>query len=184
MKHSYTHILIAAGLILLAAVTRVIGAETHLYNFAPVAALGLFSGAVVKDKRYAFLFALLGQLLADTYFQLFTSVQGFYGISQLFTYAALVGATVLGTQMSNIKAGRVLGFTLGASVLFFIVSNFGVWASGYYGFSFSGLTACYAAAIPFFKNTLLGDLTGSTVLFGAYFLLQRSFAPKLGKATV
>ncbi|PZF71433.1 DUF6580 family putative transport protein [Taibaiella soli] len=183
MKRNYSNILIAAGLIFMAAATRVLNADMHLYNFAPVAALGLFSGAVIKDKRYAFLLALLGQFAADLYFQLFTNVQGFYGISQLFTYAGLISATFLGTKMGAVKPVKVLGYTLGASTLFFIVSNFGVWAEGMYGYNFAGLVKTYTMGLPFFKNTILGDLSGSVVLFGLYTLLQRSFFSKMEKAT-
>jgi hypothetical protein len=65
---------------------------------------------------------------------------------------------------------------LGASVIFFIVSNFGVWFSGtMYPKDLSGLAACYIAGLPFFQNTILGDLVYSSLLFGAFELGSRRF---------
>jgi hypothetical protein len=182
MNNKQTQILIAGGLVFMAAAARVVNAEMHLYNFAPVAALGLFCGAVVKDKRYAFLFALLGQFLGDIYFGLFTSTQGFYGIAQVFTYVALIAVTALGMLMRNVKALNVLAYTLGGSLLFFLVSNFGYFAQGWNGYSFSGLTKTYIDALPFYRNSIVGDLIGSTLLFGLYALLQRSLVGRTSKA--
>ncbi len=192
MKRNYTNILIATGLILLAACSRIVNHEMGWYNLAPVGALGLFCGAAIKDKKYAFLFAILAQLIGDVYIQLFTKWAGFYGVEQGFVYGALILVTILGIQMKQPKAHKVLGFSLAASVVFFIVSNFGVWvametgkADLYnYGHGFTGLVNTYVAAVPFFKNTLIGDLVGSTVLFGSYFLLQRAFTNKLEKAKI
>jgi len=156
----------------------------HLFNFAPLAALGLFCGAVVKDKRYAFLLPVLGQLLGDVYFQLFTGTQGFYGIAQFFTYGALVTVTMLGMLMKNKKPLSVLGFTLGGSLLFFIVSNFGYFVQGWNGYTVAGLVKTYVMAIPFYRNSMIGDLIGSTMLFGLYFMLQRAFGSKMQKAHI
>ena len=181
MKQNHTNILIAGGLILMAATARIVNAEMHLYNFAPVAALGLFCGAVIKDKRYAFLFAILAQFLGDVYFQLFTDVKGFYGISQIFTFGGLVAATALGFGMKQRKAVNVLGFTIGASALFFIISNLGYFAQGWNGYSWGGLVKTYVDAIPFFKNSLIGDMAGSVLLFGGYHLLQQSLTAKAVK---
>jgi hypothetical protein len=59
--------------------------------------------------------------------------------------------------------------SIGGSVVFFIVSNFGVWLTGtMYPMTFEGLLACFSAAVPFFRNMLFGDLFFAGVLFGAY----------------
>ncbi len=184
MKQSHVQVLIAAGLILMAATARVVNAEMHWYNFAPLAALGLFAGAVIKDKRYAFLFALMGQFLGDVYFQLFTSTPGFYGPAQLFTYGGLIAVTGLGFFLKNIKPLNVVFFTLGGSALFFLVSNFGYFAEGWNGYSWAGLVKAYVMAIPFYRNSMIGDLIGSGLLFGLYFLAQRVFAGKVQNARV
>ena len=196
MKQNYTNILIAGGLILMAATARIVNAEMHLYNFAPVAALGLFSGAVIKDKRYAFLFTLLAQLISDTYIQLFTAHKGFYGIDQFFVYGGMLLVTLLGTKMGQIRTSKVLGYSLLGTTIFFIVSNFGVWVSielgqdlyGY-GTGVKGLTTTYLMALPFytkvgtqlFVNSFAGDLLFSSVLFGGYYLLQQAVSNKMIK---
>jgi hypothetical protein len=190
MKRNYTNILLAAALILLAAVSRIINQEAGLYHLAPVAALGLFSGAVVKDKRLAFLFTLLAQLISDTYIAMFTNMQGFYGISQLFTYAGMMLVTLLGTKMGQPKALKVAGYSIAGSALFFIVSNLGVYAHGFYGYDVNGLLTTYMMALPFytsfgtelFINSFVGDLVFSGILFGAYHMLQTSLHAKAQKA--
>jgi hypothetical protein len=72
----------------------------------------------------------------------------------------------------------ILGGALAGSVLFFVLTNFGVWAIGdIYPKTLAGLSACYIAAIPFFRGTLEGDLLYTLVLFGGFALLERGFAP-------
>ena len=182
MKRNYTNILLASGLILMAAAARIINAEMHLYNLAPVAALGLFSGAIIKDKRFAYIMPLLAMFIADLYFTLFTNVNGFYGLEQVFVYGGMALVTLLGTKMKNTGATRVLGFSLAGSVVFFIVSNFGSYLSGMWGYGFDGFIKTYVMAIPFFQNTLVGDLVGCTLLFGLYAMAQRSLAGRTQKA--
>lgn len=194
MKNNYTNIFLATGLILMATAGRVINAETHLYNVVPVAALGLFSGAIVKDKRYAFLFAILAQFCADLYFQVFTNTPGFYGVSQIFTYVALVAATALGFLMKDTKAIKIFGFTIAASMVFFLISNFGHYAHGWNGYSWDGFVKTYRDAILFYRKPFdttalpmigrifLPDLIGSTLLFGGYYLLLQLAGAKAVKS--
>ncbi len=184
MKQSHVQVLIAAGLILMAATARVVNAEMHWYNLAPVAALGLFAGAVLKDKRYAFVFVLLGQFLGDVYFQLFTATPGFYGPAQLFTYGGLIAVTLLGFFMKNLKPVNIVFFTLGGSTLFFLVSNFGYFIEGWNGYSWAGLVKSYVMALPFYRNSIIGDMIGSGLLFGMYFMAQRAFAGKIREQKV
>ena len=69
---------------------------------------------------------------------------------------------------------RIAGAALASSILFFIITNFGVWAFGsLYPKTFAGLVACYAAAIPFFQNTLVGDALYTAALFGGFALAER-----------
>ncbi len=184
MKHNKINILVAAGLILMAAVARIINFEMHLYNLAPVAAIGLFGGAVIKDKRFAFLMPLLAMFIADLYIQLFpgsAAMRGFYGTEQWLVYGGMLLVSVFGSTMKQTSAAKVLGYTLAGSTIFFVVSNFGSYIGGMYGYGLSGLTTTYVMAIPFFKNTLLADMIGSTLLFGSYYLLQQAFTTKLQK---
>lgn len=193
MKRNYTNILLAAGLLILAIAARIINHEMHIYNFAPVAALGLFCGAVMKDKRLAFMFTILAQLVSDVYIELFTTWDGFYGIEQYFTYGGMMLVTLLGTRMGKIKALKVLGYSIAGSAIFFIVSNFGVWVSIQlgvdlygYGKGLSGLATTYLMALPFYSkygtelffNTFIGDIIFSGALFGAYVVLQDALKSK------
>lgn len=194
MNQKHTQILLAAGLILLAASARILNAEMHWYHLAPVASLGLFSGAVLKDKRYAFLFTLGAQLISDLYIQFFTQYPGFYGIEQLFVYGGMALVTLLGTRMGKPGTLKVAGYSIAGSLLFFLVSNFGVWVSIQmgvdlygYGKGINGLITTYLMALPFythtgttlFFNALIGDLLCSGALFGLYYLLQPKAAATL-----
>lgn len=198
MKRNQINIILAVGLLVLAITARIVNHEMHVYNFAPVAALGLFCGAVMKDKRLAFMFTILAQLVSDVYIELFTAWDGFYGIEQYFTYGGMVLVTLLGTRMGKIKALKVFGYSIAGSAIFFILSNFGVWMSIQlgvdlygYGKGLSGLGTTYLMALPFytkygtelFFNTFVGDLVFSGVLFGAYAVLQQTFNSKVAKAS-
>jgi hypothetical protein len=185
MKNQHINILIAVGLILMAATARIVNQELHLYNLAPVAAIGLFGGAMIRNRAIAFLMPLLALLISDVYIELFpvnSQQRGFYGLEQVFVYGGMLLVTLLGLTMKKPTTARVLGMSLTGSAIFFIVSNLGSFASGMYGYSFSGLTTTFVMAIPFFKNTLLGDLAGATVLFGSYYLLQQAVTQRLEKA--
>ncbi len=182
MKRTDINSIIAITLVVTATILRIVNANMHFYNFVPMAALGLFSGAVIKDRRVlAFMVPLAGQFIADTYFQLFTNTPGFYP-GQFFNYAALAGATLLGVAMKQPKPASILAYVFGASGMFFLVSNFGYFMSGYNGYSFAGLSKTYIDAIPFFRNTIAGDMIGGVLLFGGFFLAQRLFINKLKKA--
>ena len=85
----------------------------------------------------------------------------------------LIGIT--GMMLKNRKSlAMIFAGTLSSSVLFFVITNFGVWFSGtMYTKTFEGLATCYVAAIPFFRNTLAGDVFYVAVLFGVYELALR-----------
>lgn len=82
MKNNKNTILLAILLIAFAAVSRIISHEMQWFNLAPVAAVGLFAGNVIKDKKYAFLFAILAQLAGDIYIELFTKWQDFTALTR------------------------------------------------------------------------------------------------------
>jgi hypothetical protein len=172
-------------LVLTIAILRVVNAEAHLYNMVPVAALGLFSGSVLTNKKWAYMIPLTAMFLSDVGLNLFTTTPGFYGVSQIVNYLALGLVTLLGTALVKRNTINVLGFTLGGSMIFFLVSNFGTFLQGYYGYHFEGFTACYAMALPFYKsefsttifmNSFLGDIIFSAVAFGIFYLAS---LPKL-----
>ncbi|RYZ50269.1 MAG: hypothetical protein EOP49_14370, partial [Sphingobacteriales bacterium] len=182
MTRNKINLFIAIGMILMAAASRILNHELGFYNLAPVAAIGLFGGAVLKDRRLAFLMPLLALFIADVYIELFPSnaqQRGFYGAEQAFVYGGMLMTTVLGLMMKQVSAKNVLGFSLAGSLVFFIISNLGAYTTGMYGFGFSSLVTTYEMAIPFFRNSLLGDLIGNTALFGSFYLLQQTVASKM-----
>jgi hypothetical protein len=186
MKRSNINTILAIFLVFLAASARVFNAQLHIANMVPIAAIGLFSGAVIKDKRaLAFLIPVLGQFLGDLFFQFFTEIRGFYDISgMLFNYGAIVGATALGVTMKQPKPASTLAYLLGASTIFFLVSNFGYFIHGWNGYSFAGFAKTYIDAIPFYKYTLMGDMAGGVLLFGSYFFAQQMVEKKMDKARI
>jgi len=174
------NILLCSLLVLVAVVSRILNAEMHWYHFGPMVAMSLFSGAVLKNKSYAFILPLAAYLISDIYLQL-AHQNGFYGISQFFVYGAMALVVLLGIYMRKINAATVLGFTIGGSLLFWLISNFGVFLGGYYGGGLQGLVATYVAAIPFYKNEfatelflngIVGDIIFSGILFGAYAFIK------------
>ena len=182
MKRNNISILLAVFLVLIAVTARIVNAGLHLPNFVPIAAIGVFAGAIIKDKRIAFLVPLLGQFLADVYFQVFTTTPGFYDLAgMLFNYGALIAAAGIGMTMKQPKPLTAFGCVLGGSIVFFLVSNFGYFAHGWNGYSLAGLVKTYVDGIPFFKYTFAGDMAGGILLFGGYFFMQQRLAEKAEK---
>lgn len=172
--------LIPGALILAAAFSRLL---PHPYNFSPIAAMALLGGATIGKKAWAFILPIGALFISDLCFQLFTSTAGFYGWSQLVNYGAFAFIVVLGMlALRKITLKNVLFTSLGASALFFIVSNFGVWlvAGGVapYTLNAEGLINTYVLGIPFLGNTVIGDLVYSGLLFGAYSLVQHFLLSK------
>ncbi len=171
MKQRTTLVLIAVILILAAALSRV---ALFPWNFSPVVAMALFSGAVIKDKRLAFLMPLLAMFLSDLIFEVSGLAQGFWGWGQLIGYGIFALITVFGFSMKKINIPRIAVFTLASTFIFFFLSNSSVWLfeSVMYPRSFAGYAECIAAGVPFLKNNLVTDLAYSTLFFGSYWLLE------------
>ena len=187
MKQNKINIVLAAGLILMAAAARIVNHELHFWNLAPVAAVGLFGGAVIRDPKLALLMPLLALFIGDLYIQFFpTNAQqrGFYGVEQAFVYGGMALVTLLGTRMKQLSVAKVLGFSLSSSLVFFVVSNLGAFASGMWGYSLNGLVTTYIMGIPFFQYTLIADLIGTTVLFGGYYFLQQAAGSRMQRARI
>lgn len=140
----------------------------HLWNFAPIAAIALFAG-VYLGRNYALALPALTMLLGDSFI-------GFYEwklMIAVYTSYLLIG--LLGAAIKKYKSAEVIiaGSIIG-SVLFFIITNFAVWQfSPWYAKSIQGLLKCYTMALPFFRNSLLGDLFYIAVFFGAYEAVMR-----------
>lgn len=160
---------VLAGMILAATASQFI---PHPPNFSPIGALALFGGAQLSDKRAAFLVPLVAMILADL-------VTGLHVLIP-FVYGSFALTVCLGFWLRcQRNASRVMAVSIAAAFLFFAITNFGVWALlGTYPPTPAGLFACYAAAIPYFQNTLLSNLLYSLLLFGGFALAQHRF-PKL-----
>ncbi len=177
-----TNLIIAAVLVLFAAFSRLI---PHPMNFAPVAAIALFAGAYM-GKKYAFIIPAAAMLLSDLFLGFYSGIEWVYGS---FAVIAFIGLW-LGRRIENRsglpKAGFIFGTALVSSVIFFITTNFGVWLSGMmYEMSFKGLVECYVMAIPFFRNSLAGDMFYSAALFGLYELAVKVVSkPALKEAKI
>jgi hypothetical protein len=134
----------------------------HPPNFSPIDAMALFSGAYLGRRWIAFAAPLLALLLSDI-------VLGFYhGMGTVYATVALI--VMIGWWVSSRRTPLRIGVAaVASSVLFFVITNFGMWLfSGFYPVTYEGLVACYTAAIPFFQNTLAGDLFYTVLMFGAF----------------
>lgn len=146
----------------------------HMPNFAPVAAIALFGGLYL-DKKYALLIPIIIMMISDYFL-------GFHD-TILFVYVSFLIAGLLGIWARREKSfSRILMITLLSSVLFFVITNVGVWLMGdMYPKNEGGLIQAFIMAIPFFRNTIMGDLlyTMTFILmyeFMKYFLQRRVMA--------
>ena len=169
----------------------------HPWNMAPIAALALFAGAYFRDKVWAFAVPLGAMCLSDLGLGLIRHNTAFYTFHELtpLVYGCYALCVFLGMWVRSswnsidrqIHAAGIDGpgrpsalrtvplgvATLGGSVLFYLITNFGVWALfNMYTKTWVGLMQCYEAGIPFFRATLLGDAFYVVVLFGGYALLK------------
>lgn len=168
-----------SAMILIAALSRLL---PHPNNFTAVGAMALFGVAYIADKKWAFLIPslalwisdiLLNNIIYREYYPEFTLIPG----TLLTTYLPFALIVLMGLfTLRKVNVINVLGTSLAASVIFFLVSNFFVW---YHSVNFPqttlGFMACYYQAVPYFWNTLAGDLFFVGVLFGGYELAKRRF---------
>ena len=144
----------------------------HPPNVTPIAAMALFAGAYLPSKRLALVIPLAAMLLSDLLLGLHDSM--------LYVYAGVALTVVIGFSLSqHPRVMPAIVASLLASSLFFLLTNFGAWAtSGIYPQTIEGLSMAYTAGIPFFRNSLLGDLFFTAVLFGGFQALE-SMNPSL-----
>jgi len=138
----------------------------HPPNFAPIAAMALFGGAYFSKKTFAFIIPLAAMFLTDM-------IIGIYSYAWI-VYLSFAVIVVLGIVMlKKVSVKNLILASVTASVSFFAITNFGVWALGtLYPKTPAGLMASYTAAIPFFQNSLIGDLFFVGVMFGVYELVK------------
>ena len=138
----------------------------HLPNFAPIAAMALFGGTYL-NKKYALLVPIAAMLISDWFI-------GFYNPWIMASvYGSFIIIGLIGLWLKNHKnVANVLGASISGSIIFFLVTNFAVWAVpgklALYPHTWQGLLDCYIMGLPFLKNTFLGDLFYVGALFGLY----------------
>ena len=173
MKDSTSKTILILSIIVFAAFARLL---PFLPNFAPITALAIFGAMTFSNKRLALILPLLAMLLSDL---LLASVKSDWGyafhdttVAVYLCFIAVVGIGLFASRKKNYTS--VVLATLGGSVLFFVVTNFAVWSLGtMYAHTVEGLVTCYAMAIPFFRNSLIGDFSYVALMFGAYEISQR-----------
>ncbi|MDA9139640.1 hypothetical protein N9P53_02600 [Flavobacteriaceae bacterium] len=132
----------------------------HPPNFTPVAAIALLSCKGFNNRWIAIIIPMIIMFISDL-------VLGLHG-SIPFVYGAFILISLFGSFVKKINIGVVLS----SSVIFFLVSNFGVWFL-YYPSTFTDLVTCYTLAIPFFLNTILGDLFFSALMIYSFYYMQK-----------
>ena len=147
------------SMIVLAVASRLL---PHPPNFAPITGIALFAASKFNKKIVAFLLPLCCLFITDL-------ILGLSWIN-LFVYGAFGMISLIGMRIKRVSLITVLG----SSLMFFIVSNFGVWLL-YYPLTFEGLVTCFTLAIPFFGNTIAGDLVYTAVLFYSFSAIKNTY---------
>jgi len=138
----------------------------HAPNVVPVAAIAIFAGAYL-DKRVVPWVPLGIMVLSDLIIGLHSIV--------FYTWGAFILIGFMGMWLKERRTwGNILGVSVVSALLFFAISNFGVWI-GWYPHTWKGFTACYVNAIPFLRNTMISNVLFTFVFFGLY-ELARSLA--------
>jgi hypothetical protein len=178
-------ILIACIVVICSIAFRLINTTQSIFNFTPILALSLFAGSIFTNKKMSYALPLIAMLASDIFLQLFTKIDGFYGVSQFFNYAILALIVALGTTLKNKTIINIAGYTVASSLIFFVLSNFGVWFFDSYNMypkTLTGLAQCMGAGVAFYKqqiqgnvlsNPIVGDLYFSALFFGGYALYKQ-----------
>jgi hypothetical protein len=168
------------SIIFVAAASRLV---PHPWNVSPMLALALFGGAYLGNRVLAFGIPLVAMFLSDL------ALAGRYGAESFidipFTYSCYILTVIFGwwVREKQYNPGAIFAAALSSSILFFVVTNFGTWVGGYwrqvpfYPMNLQGLTACYVAGIPFFRDlSLPGDMAFTVILFGGLWVVERTIA--------
>jgi hypothetical protein len=165
-----TELPLAAGLVGLDVAARLL---PHAPSFTPVAASAVFAGMMFRTRSLALAVPLAAMLISDL-------VLGAYDWRVMsVVYASLALPAVLAMWGRKFRLPFVLApIVLSSSLVFFVTTNFAVWAfSGMYPSDLGGLIHCYVAGLPFLQNTVAGDVFWSAALFGAWWLARHSLSP-------
>ena len=166
-------------LILIACFSRII---PHIPNFTPLGAVALFGASYFKNKIHAFIIPIASLWISDLIINNYV-IKGFYEEfvwlydGFLFQYISFIVITYFGIiTLKKINYFKIFGIAVTSSIIFFLITNFGVWlTSNFYPKNILGIITCYTAALPFYKGTLSGFLFYSMFLFGTYDLSNAKF---------
>ena len=151
----------ALGIFITLAATRFI---PHPPNFTSLMALSFYVPAFLGIRFLPIV--LISYAITDL-------IIGFHSVT-LFTWGSVVLIGLISRNFVKNISSRILGSLLGACI-FFIITNFGVWSLGYYGYNLNGLITCYTLAIPFFAYSLISTLFFSSIFEGAYKFYKLKF---------
>ncbi|ULC58858.1 hypothetical protein MBM09_13175 [Flaviramulus sp. BrNp1-15] len=149
-------------IILFIAIAAIFRLLPHLPNVTPVTAMALFSGVYFTDKKFAFIIPIFAMLISDIFL-------GFSTIS-IFVYLAFILVGFIGIKSKKMSITTVLI----SSISFFIITNFGVWLLAYPK-TVNGLLECYTLAIPFFRNSLIGDFFFAAVMYFSFNFVSKKY---------
>ena len=150
------------GLVILALFSRLL---PHPPNFAPITGIALFTGHHFANKRLALFIPIFCMFITDLYL-------GIHSLMPI-VYLSFIMISILGIRAKSIS----LGIVVGASSIFFIITNLGVWYFNY-PLNWAGFTSCFILAIPFFVNSLMGDLFYTSMFQFSYKkFIESSFIP-------
>ncbi|NND07673.1 MAG: hypothetical protein HKN87_14955 [Saprospiraceae bacterium] len=187
MKQNSVHWFVIVGMILVAAMSRFI---PHWHNFTAVGAMGLFGAAYLNKRHLSFIIPLLALWISDlilnnTVYGSFHEGFVWFTDFSIFVYAGFLLVVLVGhILLKKISFTNVLAASVVASLVFFLVSNFGSFMlDPMYPKTASGLGAAYLAGIPFFWNSLLANIFYSFVLIGSYELISQKFLPALSQSS-
>jgi hypothetical protein len=124
--------------------------------------MALFSGVYFTNKNLAYIVPLLAMALSDIFL-------GFSGIT-IFVYAAFILVSYIGLSSKKVSIKTILI----SSISFFVITNFGVWLIGYPK-TLNGLMECYTLALPFFRNSLIGDFFYAGVMYYAFEFISKRY---------
>ena len=168
-------------MVIIASIYRVIPGRP--YGFAPQWAMAVFAGAVIKDKKWAFIIPVLSMFISDLLYQILyidgvSSLPGFYE-GQWQNYILFGLLPIVGMAIKKVNVTNIFIASLAAPTIYFILSNFILWAgTGTRGYgrpkTFDGLLLCYNDALPFYRTSLIATAIFSAILFGSYFLIRRN----------
>jgi len=174
-------------LIIIASLYRIMPGRP--YGFAPMIAMAIFGGAMIKDKKFAFLLPLLAMFVSDGLYQLLYingvgMIPGFYE-GQFLNYLLFAGLTAFGFFIKNFNVKSIAIASISAPTVYFLISNFLVWASAspLAGLqrpkTFDGLLMCYADGLPFYPWSVVSTFVFSAILFGSYYLMTKPTAERV-----